>query len=191
MRRDLLNSVTKRGNRKRDFLYVRDVARMSGQGAPAEYNREQLLVGMVPVKHPRLLVVVGLRRDYLRPDAASPERGKLVLASRKLLSRLASLDARAREKIARHPNGKDEQNYKRFLVARRMEFTPREKEQLTRNQDMPRLIGFSLRKGMRHLNGRNLVVKVRGSGRIVAQSPSPGTPLAGIRVCRLTLDSRI
>jgi hypothetical protein len=93
--------------------------------------------------------------------------------------------------IASHPNKKNTQNFSRFLIARRMEYTPKEREQLARGQDMPSLIGMSLRKGMRHLNGRNLLVEVEGSGRIVAQVPAPGTSLAKVKVCRLTLDSKI
>ena len=37
----------------------------------------------------------------------------------------------------------------------------------------------------------SMLVEVEGSGRIVAQVPPPGTSLAKVKVCRLTLDSEI
>ncbi len=193
LRRDLLQPVKKGRKQKQadNFFYVHDVVRLHDREVASEYSREQILVGMVPRNKPQLLIVLGLRRDHLLPDATSLGQGKLIRSGRKLLTRIAALHAQAKEKIASHPNKKNEQNFSRFLIARRMEYTPKEREKFAQGQDMPRLIGLSLRKGMRHLNGRNLLVEVEGSGRIVAQVPPPGTSLAKVKVCRLTLDSEI
>ncbi len=52
---------------------------------------------------------------------------------------------------------------------------------------MPDLIGLSLRKGLRLLQGAEIEVTVRGTGRIVSQSPEAGNVLEKGDVCILTL----
>ena len=52
---------------------------------------------------------------------------------------------------------------------------------------MPSLVGMSLRKGLRILQRTEVKVEARGSGRIVKQSPSPGTPLEKGAVVQLEL----
>ena len=53
---------------------------------------------------------------------------------------------------------------------------------------MPSLIGMSLRKGLRILQRTEVKVEAKGSGRIVKQSPSPGTPLKKGAVVQLELE---
>lgn len=52
---------------------------------------------------------------------------------------------------------------------------------------MPDLIGMSLRKGLRLLDGSPIVINIEGTGEIVKQSPAPGTPLKQNMECFLTL----
>ena len=52
---------------------------------------------------------------------------------------------------------------------------------------MPDLIGLSLRKGLRLLDGSPIVINIEGTGEIVKQSPAPGTPLKQDMECFLTL----
>ena len=54
---------------------------------------------------------------------------------------------------------------------------------------MPDLIGMSLRKGLRLLDGSPIVINIKGTGEIVKQSPTPGTPLKQNMECLLTLES--
>ncbi len=56
---------------------------------------------------------------------------------------------------------------------------------------MPEVTGLSLRKGLQRISSFNLKVKIKGSGRIVAQNPASGEPLADAGDCTLTLESRI
>jgi len=53
---------------------------------------------------------------------------------------------------------------------------------------MPDLIGLSLRKGLRLLEGSPIEIKIEGTGRIVRQAPPPGTPLKQDMECRLILE---
>jgi len=194
VRRDLLQPLQKKRRKRSDFFYVNSVVQVRDQDQMSEYSRQQIMVGMLPVKKPQMLLVVGLLHDHLKPDGPDGKtvsRKKLVRGGRELLTRLATLHEQGRERIASHPAGKDERNFSRFLISRRMEYTPREQETLALGETMPDLIGMSLRKGMRHLNGHKVLVEVEGSGHIVAQQPPAGTSLAQVKVCRLTLDSRI
>ncbi len=52
---------------------------------------------------------------------------------------------------------------------------------------MPELSGLSLRKGLRLLQGAEVEVTVRGTGRIISQSPEAGKPLSKGDQCVLTL----
>ena len=52
---------------------------------------------------------------------------------------------------------------------------------------MPEVTGMSLRKALQKLNQQKLMIRIEGSGRIVAQIPKPGTSLSGISECRLAL----
>ena len=56
---------------------------------------------------------------------------------------------------------------------------------------MPALTGMSLRKGLQQIRPFNLKVRIKGSGRIVAQNPAPGVSLTDTGVCELTLQSQI
>jgi cell division protein FtsI (penicillin-binding protein 3) len=53
---------------------------------------------------------------------------------------------------------------------------------------MPDLVGLSLRKGLRLLDGSPVSIKIEGTGRIVEQFPPPGTPLKQNMECRLVLE---
>jgi cell division protein FtsI (penicillin-binding protein 3) len=55
---------------------------------------------------------------------------------------------------------------------------------------MPDLVGLSLRKGLRLLEGSPIVISIEGTGRIVQQSPPAGTPLKDNMECKLVLESQ-
>ncbi len=55
---------------------------------------------------------------------------------------------------------------------------------------MPDLHGLSLRKSMRLLDGVPVKLVIEGSGRVVRQSPKPGTPLKKGGLCRLVLERK-
>lgn len=53
---------------------------------------------------------------------------------------------------------------------------------------MPDVIGLSLRKGLRMLDGSPVKINIEGTGRIIKQYPPPGTPLKQDMECRLVLE---
>ena len=52
---------------------------------------------------------------------------------------------------------------------------------------MPDLTGLSLRAALDQLRDLTCALEIRGSGRVVGQSPEPGRDLTGIKSCRLVL----
>lgn len=54
---------------------------------------------------------------------------------------------------------------------------------------MPDLVGLSLRKSLRLLQGVHVKINIQGTGRVVSQQPLPGTSLKGVSKCVLTLES--
>jgi beta-lactam-binding protein with PASTA domain len=52
---------------------------------------------------------------------------------------------------------------------------------------MPNLTGLSLRAALDQLRDLPCALEVRGSGRVIGQSPEPGHDLSGIKSCRLVL----
>jgi len=53
---------------------------------------------------------------------------------------------------------------------------------------MPDMTGLSLRKSLRMLSGIAIEIKIEGTGRVVRQHPSPGTPFKKISSCTLFLE---
>ncbi len=53
---------------------------------------------------------------------------------------------------------------------------------------MPDLQGLSLRKSLRMLQGVRIKITFRGTGKVVLQTPNPGTPLRNISECELILE---
>ncbi len=53
---------------------------------------------------------------------------------------------------------------------------------------MPDLEGLSLRKSLRLLQGIQMKITFKGTGRVVFQTPNPGTPLRNVSECELILE---
>lgn len=53
---------------------------------------------------------------------------------------------------------------------------------------MPDVVGLSLRKSLRLLEGAPIIINIEGTGRVLKQEPAPGTPLKEDMVCLLTLE---
>jgi beta-lactam-binding protein with PASTA domain len=52
---------------------------------------------------------------------------------------------------------------------------------------MPDLRGLPAREAANRAARQGLIVELKGSGRVVAQSPAPGTELEAVMTCVLTL----
>ncbi|HHD56632.1 MAG TPA: PASTA domain-containing protein [Desulfobulbaceae bacterium] len=163
--------------------------RVEPAGAFCRYVQRQLFVGMIPDRKPAMLLLMAIDRDQLAPLAKKGQRSSMREEGKFLLANLYA--TAGKEQVAVHPAAKDRKNFARFLISRRVDYSPLPVEQTAGAMEMPRLVGLSLRKALRQLNGRKLSIAIEGSGKIVAQSPAPGVRLQGVKSCRLTLDSEI
>jgi cell division protein FtsI (penicillin-binding protein 3) len=54
---------------------------------------------------------------------------------------------------------------------------------------MPDLTGLSMRNALSRIEGKGLIIKVSGNGKVVEQTPRPGTMLEKGKICRLKFQS--
>ncbi|NOQ46141.1 MAG: hypothetical protein GQ559_05650 [Desulfobulbaceae bacterium] len=188
VRRELLLS----GKKKEDFFVFTGMRnRVMRDEYPSRYTMQQMLFGLIPRKMPKLLLLMTVEYDSLYPLTKQADTGQGALAAigRDLLP---GLYAEARQEVvAELQPGKSQDNFRQFLISRRVDFQERPQVPMEIVQFMPEMQGLSLRKGLQRINQYRLNVMVEGSGRIVAQQPAPGASLNGVRECVLTLDPKI
>lgn len=76
--------------------------------------------------------------------------------------------------------------YQKWSLSQSLD-TPRPVIESVVEQQMPDLVGLSLRKAMQALQGYTVRVNIEGSGRVTKQSPAAGTPLKGVTETTLEL----
>ncbi len=188
VRRELLSLSGGKGKGKPLTLFDKRVRVVNVEGF-SEYVQQQLFVGMVPVEKPELLLVLAIEHSTLAPFPKEKEKSRLSGHGESLLVEL--LAKSRQEKVVEHPVKKNPDNLAQFLISRRVEYTPSQTEIGYDVKEMPKVTGLSLRKGLQRLNQHNLRITIKGSGRIVSQSPAAGDRLADAAVCLLTLQSEI
>ncbi len=181
-------------SRKHSFMFVGRTSRVVRQQEATVYYNQELLFAAVPREKPKVVMLMAVDHDRLYPLSPKMYRRKrndetLAYVGRHLLPSLTK--ASESPEVTGVPLLKNEKNYQRFLISRRLEQPAEHMLFAEKQHAMPDITGMSLRKGLRRINGLNLEVTIQGSGRIVRQEPAPGTALADARTCRLTLESRI
>ncbi len=181
-------------SRKESFLFFNREIDISERNGLTDYQLQEVLVAAVPRNIPKVLLLMAV--DYgtlypLPPDAYKGKKRKEDLAAlgRRMLPVLTSYSSS--DRVAEHPGVTSEDNYRRFLISRRLELPEQKKRYARVDTTMPEVTGLSLRKGLQLISPYHLKVSIKGSGRIVAQNPAPGEPVTESGVCELTLGSRI
>ena len=181
-------------SRKEGFLFFNRETDIAEHNGFTDYQIQEVLVAAVPRNIPKVLLLMAVDYQTLYPVPADTHKGKkqkedLAALGHRLLPVLTAYSQS--DRVAEHPGVKSEDNYRRFLITRRLEL-PEEKKGYARvDATMPEVTGLSLRKGLQRISPYHLKVSIRGSGRIVAQNPAPGEPVTESGVCELTLSSRI
>ena len=166
----------------------------AGQGRPSvagakdgEYVRNRIMFALLPADKPELILMVIARQPYLEPSFASAKDGwDLAGSVGKILPSMVAL-----QQV--HKNLSDmmsmserkESNYQQRQEKKSsagLETTLESHHPL-----MPDLVGMSLRRALRLLQDDKVKIRIQGTGRVVAQNPSAGTPLDGVKECLLTL----
>ena len=83
----------------------------------------------------------------------------------------------------------EDEYYKKWLALQPRADERSALRQGLQNEKMPDVRGYSVRKALQTLQDYGLKITIKGTGKVVAQHPSPGAPLRGIEGCRLELRS--
>ncbi len=155
----------------------------------SNYSIQELFVGLTPVRQPRFLLLIAVEKDHLAPEPKMDKvRPDLVAIGRDMLHFF--LQEGKGKALPEQPPARNVENLRQFLITRHLDF----REHLNKGEEvairMPQVRGVSLRQGLQRLAPYSMKVRINGSGRIIAQYPLPGQPLAGVHECILTLDSR-
>jgi cell division protein FtsI (penicillin-binding protein 3) len=153
----------------------------------SRYSFQELFTGLAPAKQPKYLLMMAVERDELPPttidsgkqNSALDKLGREMLAAFQREEHLAS--------DAEQPPGKSKENRNQFFISKRLNRHDSPGKVNEPVALMPSLKGLSLRRGLQRLYQYNFTIRVKGSGRIVAQYPIPGAPLTGVGECLLTL----
>lgn len=177
------------------FVYSNKAVGVSQENGSSIYSMQEFVFAAVPRKRPKIVLVMAVNHDGLLPLSPKMYKRKrnnetMAGLGRKLLPRLAAACS-AEESKAAVPLAKSDENYRRFLISRRLDVSSQKHQYAAQEAAMPDVMGLSLRKGLRKIDSLNLKVSISGSGRIVSQEPAAGTPLADAGSCRLVLKSRI
>ena len=155
--------------------------------SPDEYLRNRVMFALLPQDKAELILMVVVRQPYLDPSVAT---GRKLLdlvgpAARILPSMVALHQVHKNISDMMRMSEKEESNYQQEQEKKsRIEL-----QAILEQHDplMPDLSGLSLRRALRLLQDKKVTVRIQGTGRVVAQSPPAGAPLAGVKECRLTL----
>ena len=156
----------------------------------SRYSMQELFAGMAPAKQPKYLLLMAVERDNLQPmkSGGSKDVGALEKMGREMLSAFQKEDHLA--SVAEKPPVKSKDNRSQFFLTKRLNYRAAPGRVTEPVAAMPALKGMSLRRGLQRLNQYNLEIRVKGSGKIIAQYPIPGAPLTGVKECMLTLDMK-
>ncbi len=187
VRRELLLNSLFSG--KQGLVYAKSQKKVIADNGLSRYLLEDLVTAATPLKNPQILFFMLIRRNNLEPLPAEDMDSERMLAAvaGELMPILHTLATR--EEIADLPVGKNEENFRRFLISRRIDYKETDPVPVQGEQIMPSLVGLSLRKALQRLNRYEVRVRIQGSGRIVSQQPKPGSLLNGETECKLVLQS--
>ncbi|MEN8200196.1 MAG: PASTA domain-containing protein [Thermodesulfobacteriota bacterium] len=146
----------------------------------ARYAIDGMSLVFIPARQPELILLMVERREQLGPQRAGGHRGKSLtenidpvipsmVALQQVSQNLADM-LEVEESEERNFKGEGKAKQPRMETLTEM----LDKEDLV----MPDLTGVSLRKGLRLLQQTGAEVEVRGSGRIISQSPKAGKVVA-------------
>ena len=145
------------------------------------------MFALLPAEKPELILMVMVRQPYLEPSLVSAKdildlvgpAGKILpsmVALQQVHKNLSDMMSMSERKES---NYQQEQEKKTLAGLETMlELHP---------PLMPDLVGMSLRRALRLLQDKKVKIRIQGTGRVVAQSPSAGIPLDGVKECLLTL----
>ncbi len=159
---------------KDGFLFFNRNINISENQGLSDYRIQEVLLAAVPRKTPNVLLLMAVDYGilYPLPNAAVKTKNNnknLVAVGRDLLPVLVGY-AKPEQDVAKYPVNRSEDNYRRFLISRRLELPEQKKNVSDIEKIMPEVTGLSLRKGLQQISPYHLKVSVKGSGRIIGRA---------------------
>jgi cell division protein FtsI (penicillin-binding protein 3) len=163
-------------------------------GGMNSFQRHHVSLALVPVEQPELVVMsVGFDSGYLIEGQDAVDSGAdvqsliaPVVALQRVMKNLADMMS---------PGDRTGINYRSVLAAEPSVVEPeggRAAEQPRQQAVMPELVGMSLRKSLRILQGAGITVLVEGTGRVVDHQPATGAALpSGAQVLLVLKQDRV
>ncbi|OGR00278.1 MAG: hypothetical protein A2505_09615 [Deltaproteobacteria bacterium RIFOXYD12_FULL_55_16] len=166
------------GQMKKEVAGKAQAAKEGGEKAtPVQPGMESILLGMAPLEHPEVALVVVLDGARIDSQANSPIRifGEEMLAQggtalRKTARPPTALDLAVREIVY----------HKKMEQLQGKSSLPAALAQGAQELVMPEVLGMSGRKAMQTLQPYGLRLQLAGSGRVASQSPQAGAALKGV-----------
>ena len=189
---DLLKGVVRRGTGMRAAVTGYTVAGKTGTAQKIDASGHYSMVdhvasfiGFVPAARPALVILVSLdtpRGEHNEGgDVAAPVFARIAEQALAHLAVPPEDPDRALRMVAYRPEAS--------AVAAAYYPTPSEPAPVgpTETTRMPDLRGLSAREAATLAARQGLIVELKGSGRVVAQAPAPGTEVEAVMTCVLTL----
>lgn len=189
VRRELFrNQNPKKGEMEGVVDFTTSHVALNVNNGLSQYLMQEFYMGLLPVKMPRYMLVMAVEKDTLLPSPGNKKKEKLANIGKDVLSQLMNKPHVERPP---YPQQKNPENFHQFFISKRLDFQEPVETAVAATVHMPELIGLSLRKGLQRINTQNIRVRISGTGKIVAQDPAPGEPLASVDECSLTLQKEI
>ncbi len=145
---------------------------------------ESILLGMAPLEHPEIAMIVVLEDARIDLQAKSPVRD---IAEEMMPQARAALQNKAKPPTARELAVRETGYYKKMEMIQAKSALPAALAQGPQGLVMPDVRGMSGRKAMQVLQPYGVRMQIAGSGQVASQYPLAGTALKGVEQCVLHL----
>jgi len=157
----------------------------SSDATKSSYVRDQLSLIMIPAEKPELILLLASRATELEPAVGYSSLGNKIDSVLPSMVALQQINQNVADVL--EIAGSDDHNFKAVKRSKPVSVEGLAGMLEKELQVMPDLKGFSLRKSLRLLQRANVSVTVKGTGRVVSQTPKAGKTLKKGGQCVLTL----
>jgi len=155
-----------------------------GKEVAVQVAMESILLGMAPLEHPEIAVVVVLEGAYLDTQSKSPVR---VFAEEMMPQARTALQKQGKPPTARELAVREVGYHKKMEMIQADATPPATLVQGPQGLVMPDVRGLSGRKAMQALQPYGVRLQIAGSGQVASQYPLAGSVLKGVERCVLHL----
>jgi cell division protein FtsI/penicillin-binding protein 2 len=145
---------------------------------------ESILLGMAPLEHPEIAMIVVLEGAYIDLQVKSPVRD---IAEEMMPQARTALQNKVKPPTARELAVREVGYYKKMEMIQAKSALPAVLVQGPQGLVMPDVRGMSGRKAMQVLQPYGVRLQLTGSGQVSSQYPLAGAPLRGVEQCVLHL----